>query len=250
MSIEKIDDFSKFYDDTSPEVWFLQTDGSYVAKDAGIGFKIFHRKREYAPGKDPIKAKGPLHTELCGMRNGLREILRKVGDDKVVYVCCDSEDALKLASGAWNPQKDYIEKVVTEITILIKEFYEVRFYQINGKDAKQVDKLSKAARKERQADSLILLQKREQKFNEAMEKGKGVKVRECDGLFFAKSSSDPEFEYKISIDPPLCTCAHWEKRWAGTPEIGRYKNRLPCKHICGLAIHLKKEEALKKLFLK
>ena len=219
-------------------------DASYKNGAGGVGVQICKGNQEYQPRKIDFKARGPQHSELIGISLGLKEVKKLAGDNKVVCVICDSQFAIDICNGTKKGQIWYIKDAYQDICDILPEFQEVLFFSMKSKHGRKVDRWSKRARKVRELKIEDRIRTRFFELYKAFEKGENILIIEEERIFYALSENDPETRYEVSLDPPSCECPRFRKRWEKIPSVGKYIHRLPCKHICALALFLNRESEL------
>lgn len=216
-------------------------DASYRNDAGGVGIQICKDNRLYKPRKFDFKAKGPQHSELIGIGLALKEVKKLAGDNKVVCVICDSQFAIDICNGTKKGQKWYIKEAYQEIYDITQEFQGVIFLSMKSRHSKKVDRWSKGARKAREMKIDERIATRFFELQKTFEKGEKIPIIEEGTMYYAVSGSNSDNRYEVSLDPPSCECAWFCKRWEKVPNVGKYLHRLPCKHICALAIFLNRE---------
>lgn len=229
------------------DTWIALCDISKKAsKNAYIAVQI--RKSKKPPYKIQTfkrKAVSAPHAELIAISIALEEVMKKAGEHKQVLVLNDNLTAIRLCSGEWNPRRAHIKQIVHKINRLTKDFDEVIFQKCDEKTARPVDRAATRARKNDEQKIQIKVEKRIKELELSFTKAKKIKIVEKNGNYYAKSSTDNKTEYKVTIEPESCTCPQWLEKWKNIHGVGRHKYRISCKHICALAIFLKKEKDLK-----
>jgi len=174
----------------------------------------------------------------------LKEIKKLAGDNKVVCVICDSQFAIDICNGIKKGQKWYIKEAYQDVCDLLPEFQRVLFFSMRSKHSRKVDRWSKGARKVREMKIEERIRTRFFELCQTFEKGENILIIEKEMRFYALSESDSDTRYEVSLDPPSCECPWFSKRWEKVPSVGKHLHRLPCKHICALALFLNRDSEL------
>ena len=204
----------------------------------------------YNPKAISVKAKGPQHAELIGIYRALVYVNKYAGKNKNVVVYCDSAFAIDICNNRSHGNREYIVKISEKIEEIKKSFNSVSFVKADAKSSKQVDKLSKTARKRREGQLQERMRKRREQLTVNFQKAESIQIVDENGSYYAISARDGSSRYAVSLDPVHCDCPSFSVRWKKVHPAGAYKHRIPCKHICALSIHLSKKEELWKKVMK
>lgn len=219
-------------------MWIVKCDAGFKNGDAGISVLIMRGDKEYKPHEITRKAKSPIHSELLSVLEGLREVAKKAGDEKKIIIHNDNPYTIKFCNGEWTPEKPHMVKVMDQIWSIEETVGDVYYSHVTHKHVRRVDRRARRAREKREGRTEEIVKSRIMEIDDRIARCEDIEVFEVEGRFFARSQSDSNRSYEVSLDPPSCECGDWTKKWKGVPKEGQFKYRPPCKHICALAIHL------------
>lgn len=230
-------------DEIPERVVVLESDAGFKEGVTGVCTVIKSKGKEYSPIEYSARSKGPIEAELTAVKKGLERVnlLRRDFDFVVVYTDCDS--AFFFLSNLWEPNKDYIVKVIGRIRELERKIgAEIVYVPTKTKYIRRVDRRAGKKRKIEEAKVAERVQERVHSVEKATIRGHGVIINEVNGEYFAMSKKNgfPP-GYKVGLYPASCECPWWQNRWGNKPLKVQMARALPCKHICALAGYLEED---------
>jgi len=229
-------------DEIPEKVFILQVDAGYKKGVTGISTIIKTKDKEYKPSEYSGRNRGPVHAELTSVKKGLQRMKNIRKPVEMVIVYNDNLYVNYFLNGIWTARRRYIKETLRDINKLVHELkVDVRFICISAKYNKRVDRRAGKKRKKEEIKKDEQIQKRVVKVDEAIARGNSISIEERDGKYYAVSSNDQNKKYEVSLDPPSCECAWWQKNWVNKEIYIQKARALPCKHICALAKYLGKD---------
>lgn len=210
--------------------WRLEAAGRFeqTTRSAGIGWRLISPDGSPQVGARALRSgHSQVFAELTAARAGLREALRHHARRLVISV--PGSLSARLLSGGSPGRARRAARLAARIRTRFSDFEEVRVGRLRTVDpelsrriAEELD-VALHAHAER-ADRRI------RGMEKIIARSKYVRLEPTEGGWIANG------RYRVSLDPLVCECPAWTRRWAGAPIAGRRAQRLLCKHLVALAI--------------